>query len=198
MAKPAIVVNGRSYGIPRTIVKRGPQLVQFTNGYRKRRSSRSNSSARQSQQVALSGVTGASTRPSCELFTIANPASWRGATSSKLSSSSTASGGASHGSRARNPSIGSDRPSTSTSTPLASLSTKPARPHSRASRYTYGRKPTPCTIPRARTRTRRLPATSAAGASALTARPPRPPPARAVHGRRSPGPLGSGGCAPSA
>ena len=32
MAKPAIVVFGRSYGTSRTIVKRGPQLVQFVNG----------------------------------------------------------------------------------------------------------------------------------------------------------------------
>ena len=32
MAKPAIVVFGRSYGMPVTIVKRGPQLVQFRNG----------------------------------------------------------------------------------------------------------------------------------------------------------------------
>ena len=32
IAKPAIVVAGRSYGTPRTIVKRGPQFVQFTNG----------------------------------------------------------------------------------------------------------------------------------------------------------------------
>ena len=32
MVKPAIVVSGRSYGTSRTIVKRGPQFVQFTNG----------------------------------------------------------------------------------------------------------------------------------------------------------------------
>jgi hypothetical protein len=32
MTNPAIVVSGRSYGTPRTIVKRGPQLVQLTNG----------------------------------------------------------------------------------------------------------------------------------------------------------------------
>ena len=32
IAKPAIVVSGRSYGTPRTIVKRGPQLVQLMNG----------------------------------------------------------------------------------------------------------------------------------------------------------------------
>ena len=32
IANPAIVVAGRSYGTPRTIVKRGPQFVQFTNG----------------------------------------------------------------------------------------------------------------------------------------------------------------------
>src|SRR5919202_1197223 len=34
MANPAIVVSGRSYGTPRTIVNRGPQSVQLTNGYR--------------------------------------------------------------------------------------------------------------------------------------------------------------------
>ena len=32
--KPAIVVDGRSYGTPVTIVNRGPQLVQLMNGYR--------------------------------------------------------------------------------------------------------------------------------------------------------------------
>src|SRR5689334_11447669 len=32
IAKPAIVVRGRSYGTPRTIVNRGPQSVQLTNG----------------------------------------------------------------------------------------------------------------------------------------------------------------------
>ena len=32
IAKPAIVVRARSYGTPRTIVKRGPQSVQLTNG----------------------------------------------------------------------------------------------------------------------------------------------------------------------
>ena len=32
MAKPAIVVFGRSYGMSRTIVKRGPQFVQLMNG----------------------------------------------------------------------------------------------------------------------------------------------------------------------
>ena len=30
----AIVVAGRSYGTPSTIVYRGPQLVQLVNGYR--------------------------------------------------------------------------------------------------------------------------------------------------------------------
>ncbi len=32
IAKPAIVVAGRSYGTPVTIVNRGPQLVQLMNG----------------------------------------------------------------------------------------------------------------------------------------------------------------------
>jgi hypothetical protein len=32
IAKPAIVVSGRSYGMPWTIVNRGPQFVQFKNG----------------------------------------------------------------------------------------------------------------------------------------------------------------------
>ena len=32
MAKPAMVVAGRSYGTSRTIVNRGPQLVQLMNG----------------------------------------------------------------------------------------------------------------------------------------------------------------------
>ncbi len=32
IVKPAIVVSGRSYGTPRTIVKRGPQFVQLMKG----------------------------------------------------------------------------------------------------------------------------------------------------------------------
>ena len=32
IVNPAIVVSGRSYGTPRTIVNRGPQLVQLMNG----------------------------------------------------------------------------------------------------------------------------------------------------------------------
>ena len=32
IVKPAIVVSGRSYGTPRTIVNRGPQFVQLMNG----------------------------------------------------------------------------------------------------------------------------------------------------------------------
>src|SRR5829696_1421363 len=32
IAKPAMVVSGRSYGTPRTMVNRGPQFVQLTNG----------------------------------------------------------------------------------------------------------------------------------------------------------------------
>ena len=32
IAKPAIVVHGRSYGTPVTIVNRGPQSVQLMNG----------------------------------------------------------------------------------------------------------------------------------------------------------------------
>ena len=32
ISKPAMVVSGRSYGTPRTIVNRGPQFVQFVNG----------------------------------------------------------------------------------------------------------------------------------------------------------------------
>ncbi len=32
ITKPAMVVSGRSYGTPRTIVKRGPQFVQLMKG----------------------------------------------------------------------------------------------------------------------------------------------------------------------
>ena len=32
IAKPAIVVSGRSYGTSRTMVNRGPQFVQLMNG----------------------------------------------------------------------------------------------------------------------------------------------------------------------
>ena len=34
MGKTAIEVCGRSYGMLRVMVKRGPQLVQLRNGYR--------------------------------------------------------------------------------------------------------------------------------------------------------------------
>jgi hypothetical protein len=37
IANPAIVVASRSYGRPVMMVKRGPQLVQVTNGWRYRR-----------------------------------------------------------------------------------------------------------------------------------------------------------------
>src|SRR5687768_2852014 len=45
-------------------------------------------------------------------------------------------------------------PSTSISTPRESLSTWPSSPASMARRYTWGRNPTPCTVPSIRTPTR--------------------------------------------
>ena len=57
IANGAIVVSGRSYGTSRTMVNRGPQLVQLMNGYPWRRSAGSASSRRQSAQVAVSAET---------------------------------------------------------------------------------------------------------------------------------------------
>ena len=58
-----------------------------------------------------------------------------------------ASGGISFGSRSRNRSTASASPCTSMLTPAGVLAINPVSPHSFANRYTYGRNPTPCTIP---------------------------------------------------
>ena len=59
----------------RVIVNRGPQLVQFKNGYRHLRSTGSSNSRRQSGQVAASAGIPVLTRPNTSLATIRNPAS---------------------------------------------------------------------------------------------------------------------------
>ena len=69
-------------------------------------------------------------------------------------SSIAASGGASDSIVATNRSIASADPSTSTKTPRSSLPTKPVSASRRATLFTNGRKPTPCTTPRISIRTR--------------------------------------------
>src|SRR6201998_788442 len=76
MANADMVVAGRSYGNSRMMVKRGPQLVQVTNGCRKRLSCESNSSATQSWHTAMSGgigVLGVPAPVAVWLATIRNP-----------------------------------------------------------------------------------------------------------------------------
>ena len=68
-----IVVFFLSYGTVLTIVKRGPQFVQFVNGYPYLLSSGSMTSRRQSPQVAISGETGVYPVPSLSLLTIRKP-----------------------------------------------------------------------------------------------------------------------------
>ena len=57
------MVSGLSYGTSRTMVNRGPQLVQLMNGYRNLRSAGSDSSRRQSAHVAVSAATRVLRRP---------------------------------------------------------------------------------------------------------------------------------------
>src|SRR5689334_19843040 len=73
---------------------------------------------------------------------------------SHSTASTRASGGASVRTRRTSSSSTSAGPSISAKTPSVSLPTNPATRASVASRYTNGRKPTPCTTPRTRSRRR--------------------------------------------
>src|SRR5450759_914993 len=55
MVKPTIVVYGRSYGMSRMMVYRGPQLVQLVKAYPNRRLRGSVQSARHWAHVAMCG-----------------------------------------------------------------------------------------------------------------------------------------------
>ena len=84
----------------------------------------------------MSGETAAAGAPRLSLETISKPSSPVARSESLVTDSIEASGGASAGSRARNPSTASGAPSTSSSTPRSSFSTKPPSPSSVASRKT--------------------------------------------------------------
>src|SRR5215831_19331431 len=132
------------------MVNLGPQLVQLMNGYAKRLSAGSASSARHSSQVALSAETSARRRPVWSLATIENPRARLGAMAAAVTRSTRASGGGCASSRPRNSLTPAAEPSTSANTPSTSLPTHPASPSRVASEYTKGRKPTPCTTPSTR------------------------------------------------
>src|SRR5215831_13287730 len=132
------------------MVNLGPQLVQLMNGYAKRLSAGSASSARHSSQVALSAETSARRRPVWSLATIENPRAPLGAMAAAVTRSTRASGGGCASSRPRNSLTPAAEPSTSANTPSTSLPTHPASPSRVASEYTKGRKPTPCTTPSTR------------------------------------------------
>ncbi len=146
-AKRAIVVRSRSYGAPVTTVSRGPQLVQFKKGCRKRRSPGSSISRKQSSQVATSGEIWTAPPGSAELSSIWNRASPRGGDSSQVISSMRASGGGRWRTSSRNRSSAWLSPSTSMSTPPARLHTNPPSPSRDARPWTNGRNPTPWTTP---------------------------------------------------
>lgn len=135
MAKPAMVVWARSYGTPVTIVKRGPQWVQLTNGWRYRRSAGSASSARQSAQVAESGETSVRAGPPVREARMVNAVPPTGGISRWWTDSTRASGGAWAAIRSQNRATAEAVPSTSTTTPSGVLVTCPARASSVARPY---------------------------------------------------------------
>ena len=152
--------------------------------WRWRRSVGSNSSARQSAQVAVSGGTPVLTRPG-RLARMAKPAaSCSGGRLVTSTCSMRASAGASVRRRRSNSASASAAPCTSMATPWASLRTQPARPRLHARPCTKGRKPTPCTRPRTRRARRWL----SVGAAASMVRGCR---GRAARRR---GPRAQGGC----
>ena len=83
------------------MVKRGPQLVQLMNGYPNRRSAGSQSSRRQSAQVAVSADTRVRRGPADWLAAMAKDADRCGVTALVVTRSILASGGASRSSRSR-------------------------------------------------------------------------------------------------
>src|SRR5208282_681539 len=144
------------------MVNLGPQLVQLMNGYPNRRSAGSESSRRQSAQVAVSADTRVRRRPAPpagSLAAMAKDADRLGAMALVVTRSILASGGASRSSRRRNSLTAATGPSTSTNTPSRSLPTSPVRPSPVARVYTNGRKPTPWTTPSTRTAVRTSPVT---------------------------------------
>ena len=110
------------------IVKRGPQLVQLMNGWRKRRSPGSNSSARQSSQVAVSGEIRVWRSPPGSLGTITKSPTPRGRQHLGLDAVDDGERGAPAASAARKLSSAAGSPSTSMKTPPVSLPTRPPSP----------------------------------------------------------------------
>ncbi len=141
-------MRSRSYGSDETIVKRGPQFVQFVNGYRYRRSAGSESSARHSGQVAMSGGIVERAIPSVRLSRISNRRAPEGGTFRAEKRVSRAAGGTSFFKRARNRAIEAGSPSARTTTAPGVFVTHPDRLQAAAIRWTKGRNPTPSTIPR--------------------------------------------------
>ncbi len=100
--------------------------------------------------MAISGLTKISFAPPWRaLVSMANPAGSAGSygTSSRSSDAMRARGGSSARRRRANLSTAKASPCASMRTPRSVLRTDPHKPHSSASRYTWGRKPTPCTCP---------------------------------------------------
>ena len=179
IAKPAIVVFGRSYGTSRTIVKRGPQLRAVDERV-------AIAAVGRVEQLAQAVVAGrdvggdrraraavARARRDRELG-VAGRRERRRASPRRRAPAEARRPPA----RAANSSSAPAAPSTSITTPPPSLSTKPASPCERASRYTNGRKPTPCTTPPTSRRRRSTGVGTAGGASGVTRAPARAPPAR--------------------
>ena len=130
------------------MVKRGPQLVQFVNGYRYRRLAGSKISARQSAHVGRSGGIETRRPPISRLSTMTKSAAGSVGMGVQARSRIRAAGGAEPCSNPTKASSARGDPKASMVTPRESLETRPATPCCRARRYTQGRKPTPCTVPR--------------------------------------------------
>src|SRR3954454_24098067 len=136
------------------MVYRGPQSVQFVNAYPNRRFVGSQISRRHAPHVAMSGDTSANSPGVSTLSRRTNEASPSVATSATSTVPTRASGGASSAIAATNRSTAALSPSTSATNPAAELCAYPVNASPRATRYTNGRKPTPCTTPPTVTRTR--------------------------------------------
>jgi len=125
------------------MVNRGPQFVQFVNGYRWRRSAGSENSRAHSGQVAMSGGIVESAIPSRRLDRIVNPGIPVGALLRTEKRVRLAAGGISGPKRARKRESAAAFPSRWMTTLPGVFSTHPASPHREASRWTNGRNPTP-------------------------------------------------------
>jgi len=135
-------VRTRSYGTPVTMLYRAPHTVQFVNGYPNRRFPDSDRSRVQSGQIAVSTGINESFSPLrlCKIRKSTN----RRRSGSRRTSCITAIDGSLRRSSAKKRSA-SRSTTTSTSEPL--FTTYPCNPRLVATRYTVGRKPTPCTTP---------------------------------------------------